>query len=345
MKLDFKKELEFAQSAKIQVKNRDSGRYDTVTAVQNWPNFDFTKIAEQAVRVGLSLNPYEAHKLAYVMPAYGNQKEPVFIPSYLGLIKICATEGIFISASVVYENDKFSRISPDFSDKPVFEHQQGISKTGEVIGAYSVGLLKVGDKWVYCGRALNSLDLAKKSKAINSAKIAENGGENEMRMKTVVRNLLKYLLQYTESEALKEALTLSESANEPDIAESTLQDLFIIYKSASQHVRPDLADRIFEKIAKDVQFAPIKTIAELNKLMSECPTDLLKDVIFCDKLHNFCQISIDGYLEVADIQKEVSACTTRDQLTSLYYNKCSKSQQIALVSEFSKKSEEIKSLG
>ena len=151
----------------------------------------FTAIVN-AAELKLDFTP--AKRQAYLVPYFNNKKqcyEAQFMPGYGGLIDLALRTGKVdnIEAHIVYEKDAFFiryGTNPELSHTPFID-----GDPGKVRGAYAIAFLPGGRTQSDYMR-IDELDaIRKRSKAADSGPWVTD--TNEMRRKTPVRRLFKYL--------------------------------------------------------------------------------------------------------------------------------------------------------
>lgn len=185
--INFKRESEFAMQifanndylAKIAVANPVSTR----SAVMN------------VAGIGISLNP--AQKLAYLVPRKGSICLDI---SYMGLMHIAQQSGAikWCQSAIVRKNDQFRREGLDKPPIHIYNDFDTAEQRGDIVGAYVVIKTDDGDYLTHTMRidaifAIRDRSEAwKKYKSDNSKKCPWVTDEEQMILKTVVKQAAKY---------------------------------------------------------------------------------------------------------------------------------------------------------
>lgn len=185
--INFKRESEFAMQifanndylAKIAVSNPVSTR----SAVMN------------VAGIGISLNP--AQKLAYLVPRKGSICLDI---SYMGLMHIAQQSGAikWCQSAIVRKNDQFRREGLDKPPIHIYNDFDTAEQRGDIVGAYVVIKTDDGDYLTHTMRidsifAIRDRSEAwKKYKSDNSKKCPWVTDEEQMILKTVVKQAAKY---------------------------------------------------------------------------------------------------------------------------------------------------------
>lgn len=185
--INFKRESEFAMQifanndylAKIAVANPVSTR----SAVMN------------VAGIGISLNP--AQKLAYLVPRKGSICLDI---SYMGLMHIAQQSGAikWCQSAIVRKNDQFRREGLDKPPIHIYNDFDTAEQRGDIVGAYVVIKTDDGDYLTHTMRidAIFAIrdrsDAWKKYKSDNSKKCPWVTDEEQMILKTVVKQAAKY---------------------------------------------------------------------------------------------------------------------------------------------------------
>lgn len=185
--INFKRESEFAMQifanndylAKIAVANPVSTR----SAVMN------------VAGIGISLNP--AQKLAYLVPRKGYICLDI---SYMGLMHIAQQSGAikWCQSAIVRKNDQFRREGLDKPPIHIYNDFDTAEQRGDIVGAYVVIKTDDGDYLTHTMRidaifAIRDRSEAwKKYKSDNSKKCPWVTDEEQMILKTVVKQAAKY---------------------------------------------------------------------------------------------------------------------------------------------------------
>ncbi|MDK1085093.1 recombinase RecT [Cronobacter sakazakii] len=185
--INFKRESEFAMQI---FANND---YLAKTAMNNTTS---TRSAIMNVAaIGITLNP--AQKLAYLVPRKGAICLDI---SYMGLMHIAQQSGAikWCQSAIVRKNDQFRR---DGLDKPpvhIYSEFDTKEQRGEVVGAYVVVKTDDGDYLTHTMRIEDIYSIRdrseawKKYKTDNSKKCPWVTDEEQMMLKTVVKQAAKY---------------------------------------------------------------------------------------------------------------------------------------------------------
>lgn len=185
--ISFKRESEFAMQifanndylAKIAVANPVSTR----SAVMN------------VAGIGISLNP--AQKLAYLVPRKGSICLDI---SYMGLMHIAQQSGAikWCQSAIVRKNDQFRREGLDKPPVHIYNDFDTAEQRGEIVGAYVVIKTDDGDYLTHTMRIDSIFSIRdrseawKKYKSDNSKKCPWVTDEEQMILKTVVKQAAKY---------------------------------------------------------------------------------------------------------------------------------------------------------
>lgn len=185
--INFKRESEFAMQifanndylAKIAVSNPVSTR----SAVMN------------VAGIGISLNP--SQKLAYLVPRKGSICLDI---SYMGLMHIAQQSGAikWCQSAIVRRNDQFRREGLDKPPIHIYNDFDTAEQRGDIVGAYVVIKTDDGDYLTHTMRidaifAIRDRSEAwKKYKSDNSKKCPWVTDEEQMILKTVVKQAAKY---------------------------------------------------------------------------------------------------------------------------------------------------------
>ena len=185
--INFKRESEFAMQifanndflAKVAISNPVSTR----SAVMN------------VAGIGISLNP--AQKLAYLVPRKGVICLDI---SYMGLMHIAQQSGAikWCQSAIVRKNDQFRREGLDKPPIHIYNDFDTAEQRGDIVGAYVVIKTDDGDYLTHTMRidaifAIRDRSEAwKKYKSDNSKKCPWVTDEEQMVLKTVVKQAAKY---------------------------------------------------------------------------------------------------------------------------------------------------------
>ncbi|HID4130809.1 TPA: recombinase RecT [Pluralibacter gergoviae] len=185
--INFKRESEFAMQifanndylAKVAINNPTSTR----SAVMN------------IAGIGISLNP--AQKLAYLVPRKGAICLDI---SYMGLMHIAQQAGAikWCQSAIVRKNDQFRRESLDKPPSHIYNDFDTTEQRGDVVGAYVVIKTDEGDYLTHTMRIADIYAIRdrseawKKYKTDNSKKCPWVTDEEQMILKTVVKQAAKY---------------------------------------------------------------------------------------------------------------------------------------------------------
>lgn len=185
--INFKRESEFAMQifanndflAKVAISNPVSTR----SAVMN------------VAGIGISLNP--AQKLAYLVPRKGAICLDI---SYMGLMHIAQQSGAikWCQSAIVRKNDQFRREGLDKPPIHIYNDFDTAEQRGDIVGAYVVIKTDDGDYLTHTMRidaifAIRDRSEAwKKYKSDNSKKCPWVTDEEQMVLKTVVKQAAKY---------------------------------------------------------------------------------------------------------------------------------------------------------
>lgn len=153
---------------------------------------------------------------------------PSYRPMVAGLLKLARNSGEIASihAEVVYRGEKFQ---PILGDDPRIEHERDLERadTGEWIAVYAVATLKNGEKSrrvMSRAQVLRIRDRSDAWRAYKAGRIKDtpwNTDEEAMALKTVVRQLAKWLPRSTDKETpFERALERDD-----DVIEATAQDV------------------------------------------------------------------------------------------------------------------------
>lgn len=191
--------------------------------------------------VGLTLNP--ALSYAYLVPRDGKCRLDV---GYKGFIKILTDSGTVrnIDAEDVYENDYFLARK---GTSPMLEHSPAFKNRGEYIGTYAIAFFHDGgNQWLF----MNADEIASCEKvSVNkSEKYSPWKGEfrSEMRKKTVIRRLFKYLPKSKIRDNVISALEIENDTNPVDFKKErteSIGDIFqeaeVIQENGKKEVKPE----------------------------------------------------------------------------------------------------------
>lgn len=185
--INFKRESEFAMQifanndylAKIAMANTTSTR----SAIMN------------VAAIGITLNP--AQKLAYLVPRKGAICLDI---SYMGLMHIAQQSGAikWCQSAIVRKNDQFRREGLDKPPVHIYSEFDTKEQRGEVVGAYVVVKTDDGDYLTHTMRIEDIYSIRdrseawKKYKTDNSKKCPWVTDEEQMMLKTVVKQAAKY---------------------------------------------------------------------------------------------------------------------------------------------------------
>lgn len=185
--INFKRESEFAMQifanndflAKVAISNPVSTR----SAIMN------------VAGIGISLNP--AQKLAYLVPRKGVICLDI---SYMGLMHIAQQSGAikWCQSAIVRKNDQFRREGLDKPPIHIYNDFDTAEQRGDIVGAYVVIKTDDGDYLTHTMRidaifAIRDRSEAwKKYKSDNSKKCPWVTDEEQMVLKTVVKQAAKY---------------------------------------------------------------------------------------------------------------------------------------------------------
>ncbi|EOJ0060589.1 recombinase RecT [Cronobacter turicensis] len=185
--INFKRESEFAMQI---FANND---YLAKTAMTNTTS---TRSAIMNVAaIGITLNP--AQKLAYLVPRKGAICLDI---SYMGLMHIAQQSGAikWCQSAIVRKNDQFRRKGLDKPPVHIYSEFDTKEQRGEVVGAYVVVKTDDGDYLTHTMRIEDIYSIRdrseawKKYKTDNSKKCPWVTDEEQMMLKTVVKQAAKY---------------------------------------------------------------------------------------------------------------------------------------------------------
>ncbi|WP_406549349.1 recombinase RecT [Cronobacter malonaticus] len=185
--INFKRESEFAMQI---FANND---YLAKTAINNTTS---TRSAIMNVAaIGITLNP--AQKLAYLVPRKGAICLDI---SYMGLMHIAQQSGAikWCQSAIVRKNDQFRREGLDKPPVHIYSEFDTKEQRGEVVGAYVVVKTDDGDYLTHTMRIEDIYSIRdrseawKKYKTDNSKKCPWITDEEQMMLKTVVKQAAKY---------------------------------------------------------------------------------------------------------------------------------------------------------
>ncbi|EQA3420196.1 recombinase RecT [Cronobacter dublinensis] len=185
--INFKRESEFAMQI---FANND---YLAKTAMTNTTS---TRSAIMNVAaIGITLNP--AQKLAYLVPRKGAICLDI---SYIGLMHIAQQSGAikWCQSAIVRKNDQFRREGLDKPPVHIYSEFDTKEQRGEVVGAYVVVKTDDGDYLTHTMRIEDIYSIRdrseawKKYKTDNSKKCPWVTDEEQMMLKTVVKQAAKY---------------------------------------------------------------------------------------------------------------------------------------------------------
>ncbi|QWR92207.1 recombinase RecT [Cronobacter sakazakii] len=185
--INFKRESEFAMQI---FANND---YLAKTAMTNTTS---TRSAIMNVAaIGITLNP--AQKLAYLVPRKGAICLDI---SYMGLMHIAQQSGAikWCQSAIVRKNDQFRREGLDKPPVHIYSEFDTKEQRGEVVGAYVVVKTEDGDYLTHTMRIEDIYSIRdrseawKKYKTDNSKKCPWVTDEEQMMLKTVVKQAAKY---------------------------------------------------------------------------------------------------------------------------------------------------------
>lgn len=255
--INFKRESEFAMQifanndflAKVAISNPVSTR----SAVMN------------VAAIGISLNP--AQKLAYLVPRKGSICLDI---SYMGLMHIAQQSGAikWCQSAIVRKNDQFRREGLDKPPIHIYNDFDTAEQRGDIVGAYVVIKTDDGDYLTHTMRidaifAIRDRSEAwKKYKSDNSKKCPWVTDEEQMILKTVVKQAAKYwprrerldaAIDHVNTEGEEGINFAAERQPERDItplSETTqkqINDLLVsLDKTWDEHLLP-LCSRIFKR--------------------------------------------------------------------------------------------------
>jgi recombination protein RecT len=177
--------------------------------------------------VGLTLNP--ALSYAYLVPRDGKCKLDI---GYKGFIKILTDSGTVrnIDADDVYENDHF--IARKGSDS-LLEHSPAFKNRGEYIGSYCIAYFHDGgNQWLFMNA--DEINACEKVSVNKSEKYSPWKGEfrSEMRKKTVIRRLFKYLPKSKIKDNVISALEIDNETNAVDFKKNHNESIGDIFQEA-----------------------------------------------------------------------------------------------------------------
>ncbi|ELY6201952.1 recombinase RecT [Cronobacter malonaticus] len=185
--INFKRESEFAMQI---FANND---YLAKTAMNNTTS---TRSAIMNVAaIGITLNP--AQKLAYLVPRKGAICLDI---SYMGLMHIAQQSGAikWCQSAIVRKNDQFRREGLDKPPVHIYSEFDTKEQRGDVVGAYVVVKTDDGDYLTHTMRIEDIYSIRdrseawKKYKTDNSKKCPWVTDEEQMMLKTVVKQAAKY---------------------------------------------------------------------------------------------------------------------------------------------------------
>ncbi|WP_105625480.1 recombinase RecT [Cronobacter sakazakii] len=185
--INFKRESEFAMQI---FANND---YLAKTAMANTTS---TRSAIMNVAaIGITLNP--AQKLAYLVPRKGAICLDI---SYMGLMHIAQQSGAikWCQSAIVRKNDQFRREGLDKPPVHIYSEFDTKEQRGDVVGAYVVVKTDDGDYLTHTMRVEDIYSIRdrseawKKYKTDNSKKCPWVTDEEQMMLKTVVKQAAKY---------------------------------------------------------------------------------------------------------------------------------------------------------
>ncbi|WP_320204834.1 recombinase RecT [Cronobacter dublinensis] len=145
--------------------------------------------------IGITLNP--AQKLAYLVPRKGAICLDI---SYMGLMHIAQQSGAikWCQSAIVRKNDQFRREGLDKPPVHIYSEFDTKEQRGEVVGAYVVVKTDDGDYLTHTMRIEDIYSIRdrseawKKYKTDNSKKCPWVTDEEQMMLKTVVKQAAKY---------------------------------------------------------------------------------------------------------------------------------------------------------
>lgn len=154
--------------------------------------------------IGVSLNP--AQKLAYLVPRKGGVSLDI---SYMGLMHIAQQSGAikWCQSAIVRKNDQFRREGLDKPPVHIYNDFDTAEQRGDIVGAYVTVKTDDGDYLTHTMRidAIYSIrdrsEAWKKYKSDNSKKCPWVTDEEQMILKTVVKQAAKYWPRRTRLDA------------------------------------------------------------------------------------------------------------------------------------------------
>ncbi|CAH3351803.1 hypothetical protein AI2602V1_3528 [Citrobacter freundii] len=276
--INFKRESEFAMQifanndylAKIAVANPVSTR----SAVMN------------VAGIGISLNP--AQKLAYLVPRKGAICLDI---SYMGLMHIAQQSGAikWCQSAIVRRNDQFRREGLDKPPIHVYNDFDTEEQRGDIVGAYVTVKTDDGDYLTHTMRidAIYSIrdrsEAWKKYKSDNSKKCPWVTDEEQMILKTVVKQAAKY---WPRRERLDAAIDHVNTEGEEGIN-------FSAERQPERDVTP-AGDEIIKEI-NDVLIAMDKTWEE--NLLPVCSQIFRRDIRDSSELTQAEAVKALGFLK------------------------------------------------
>jgi len=182
---------QFAQAVRTDINPRTIARITLTSLTRNPKLMECTQqsvLAAVVTACQLGLEPDGVSGQAYLVP-YGNVC--TLIPGYRGLIQLAYRSGdvLSVQAHNVYDNEVFERHVG--AVPPVKHIPLPPERRGDYIGSYAVATIRGGGcvvEWMWA----SEIDaIRKRSKAANSGPWMTD--TDEMRRKTVVRRLFKYI--------------------------------------------------------------------------------------------------------------------------------------------------------
>lgn len=277
--ISFKRESEFAMQifanndylAKIAISNPTSTR----SAVMN------------IAGIGISLNP--AQKLAYLVPRKGSICLDI---SYMGLMHIAQQSGAikWCQSAIVRKNDQFRREGLDKPPVHIYNDFDTAEQRGDIVGAYVVIKTDDGDYLTHTMRidavyAIRDRSEAwKKYKSDNSKKCPWVTDEEQMILKTVVKQAAKYwprrerldaAIDYVNTEGEEGINFAAERQPERDVSPATpetlkeVDDLLVTMNKTWDADLLPLCSKIFRRTIQDsgelTQIEAVKALGFLKQ--------------------------------------------------------------------------------
>lgn len=164
---------------------------------------------------GLTLNP--TINLAYLVPRGG---KATLVPSFMGLIEILRNSGSILSmrAGVIYQGDEFDY---DLGTNGYLKHKPQLSPAQNTpkLAAYAIAKMPDGSETFH----LMGWNDIMKRKQVAASKNVWNQWEDEMAIKTVIRNFYKFLPKTPQANQAMSIID-SQQNQETETVEAVVED-------------------------------------------------------------------------------------------------------------------------